>query len=185
MWGGWQEVADTDCSTTFKHVGSELRNQLTVKLFFLLTCTPFCGVNKLDMPRPSCLVATLPTSAALAALAAASVDGSSCIPAPPGHVKLRGTMLAATSAGSPLGNAARTYLGKSWGVQSYKFSFNFHFGGRGRGPRKPSVNKVDERGFLQATIRGNTKVYTLTEVQAQKRTGRSFKCQPRHQCVYK
>ena len=46
-----------------------------------------------------------------------------------------------------------------------------HFGGRGRGPRKPNVNKVDERGFLQATIRGNTNVYTLTEVQTQKRTG--------------
>ena len=46
-----------------------------------------------------------------------------------------------------------------------------HFGGRGRGPRKPNVNKVDERGFLQATIRGIMKVYTLTEVQAQKRTG--------------
>ena len=46
-----------------------------------------------------------------------------------------------------------------------------HFGGRGRGPRKPNLNKVDERGFQQATIRGNTKVYTLAEVREQKRAG--------------
>lgn len=46
-----------------------------------------------------------------------------------------------------------------------------HFGGRGRGPRKPSDTKVDEMGFVKSTIRGNTKVYTLAEVETQKKAG--------------
>ena len=46
-----------------------------------------------------------------------------------------------------------------------------HFGGRGRGPRKPSDTKVDERGFKKSTIRGTTKVYTLKDVEAQKKAG--------------
>ena len=46
-----------------------------------------------------------------------------------------------------------------------------HFGGRGRGPRKPSDTKVDERGFKKSTIRGTTKVYTLAEIEAEKNFG--------------
>lgn len=44
-----------------------------------------------------------------------------------------------------------------------------HFGGRGRGLRDPT--KRDEKGFLTATIRGRTKVYSYDEVVKEKRCG--------------
>ena len=47
-----------------------------------------------------------------------------------------------------------------------------HFGGRGRGPRKPNYKKItNEKGFLQATIRGDKRVYSLSEVEADKNYG--------------
>ncbi len=46
------------------------------------------------------------------------------------------------------------------------------FGGRGRGPRKLDEEKIkNEKGFLQATIRGHKKVYSLSEVEAEKNYG--------------
>ncbi len=46
-----------------------------------------------------------------------------------------------------------------------------NFGGKGRGPRKPKSNKVDHRGFMKASIRGETKVYTLIEIDNEKKWG--------------
>ena len=53
----------------------------------------------------------------------------------------------------------------------WKENLGTHIGGRG--PNKPK--KTDERGFLTTSIRGDTHVYTLTEIKANKRWGLSEK----------
>ena len=53
----------------------------------------------------------------------------------------------------------------------WKENVGTHIGGRG--PNKPK--KTDERGFLTTSIRGDTHVYTLTEIKANKRWGLSGK----------
>ena len=53
----------------------------------------------------------------------------------------------------------------------WKENVGTHIGGRG--PNKPK--KTDERGFLTTSIRGDTHVYTLTEIKANKRWGLSEK----------
>ena len=46
-----------------------------------------------------------------------------------------------------------------------------YFGGRGQGPRKPKKTKIDDRGFIKTSIRGQTKVYKVTDVESEKKWG--------------
>lgn len=46
-----------------------------------------------------------------------------------------------------------------------------YFGGRGHGPRKPKKTKFDDRGFIKTSIRGQTKVYKVTDVESEKKWG--------------